>query len=272
MSVFNKLAPITTGISNYAVKHKSGLCFITGIVTQLSALALTVDATVKAQNAITVSEMEMDASYLVDRTRWETFRDRFKVSWKYYIPAAAAEISSIACHAVSKKEDQNKIALLTSACALSENMLASYREAAKEVVGEKKEALIQSKVHEKEVDECLSRGDIITETGYGDQMCYDPWGHGLFKCNISAIQAAVNRLNEDLLGGIGMEVKLNDLYSELHLEPTKSGDKLGWITEHGAIRLSNESITRNVNGVPMAVYVMDFEREREPQNLYVSWR
>ena len=115
MGIFNKLAPITNGVSKYAVEHKSGLCFVAGIISQVSAIALTVDATIKANNAITESELAMDADYLIDRTKWETFKDRFKVSWKYYIPVAVAEISSITCHAVSKKEDQNKIALLSSA-------------------------------------------------------------------------------------------------------------------------------------------------------------
>lgn len=274
MGLFNKLAPLAHNVANVAVEHKSGLAFAGGIIFQIGAIASAVEATFKAENAISISETEMDADYLVSRSKWETFRDRFLVSWKYYIPTAIAEASSIACHVVSKKEDLNKIAVLSSACALSESMLANYREATTEMVGEKKEALIQSKAHEKEVENYISKNGVesITDTGLGDQICYDPWGHGLFKCSINAIRAAVNKLNEELLDGIGQEVKLNDLYSELNLEQTKSGDLLGWITERGAARLTNESITRDVNGIPTPVYVMDFAQGREPQNLYISWR
>lgn len=274
MNFLKKMAPLARNISNLAAQHKSGITFAGGIIFQLGAVVSAIDATIKAENAVTMSEINMDADYLGSRTKWEAFKDRFAVTWKYYIPTISAEAMSIACHIVSKKEDLNKIALLSSAYALSESMLANYREATTEMVGEKKEALIQSKAHEKEVEEYIQKNgpESITDTGLGDQICYDPWGHGIFKCSITAIQSAVNRLNEELLDGIGMEVKLNDLYSEIRLEPTKSGDLLGWQTENGAIRLTNESITKNVNGVPTPVYVMDFAQGREPQNLYISWR
>lgn len=107
--------------------------------------------------------------------------------------------------------------------------LEQYREAAKEVVGEKKERSIHDKVvSDKFSTEALDNDEMIIDTGHGTHLCVDAITGRAFYSDIETIRRSINNLNAQLIS-VG-QLSLNDYFYELGLSEIKYdyASMLGW--------------------------------------------
>lgn len=202
---------------NLIEKNKPELLIALGITGYFTATCLAVKSTPKA-----LQNIEKEKEKKKDLTK----KDIIKVSWKCYIPSVITFGVSTACIIGANSVNSSRNAALAAAYSLSEKALSDYKEAAVDVIGEKKEKDIQDKVSEKKIENDPVCNKEVIITGKGEQLCYDCMSGRYFKSDIDKIRKAENEINKRLRSE--MYVSLNDFYYELGLRPVQLGDEMGW--------------------------------------------
>ncbi len=191
-----------------------------GIAGMITTTVLAVRATPKALDLIAAREEALEVSKL-------SVVETIKVTWKPYIPCAITGVVSVGCMLGASSVNFRRNAALATAYKLSEAALTEYKDAVMETIGEKKEELVHHKIAENRLKQNpVSKNEVIVAGDGGATLCYDALSGRYFKSTIQKIEAARNKINEQMLGD--NYVSLNEFYERLELEPTKIGDELGW--------------------------------------------
>ena len=218
-----------------------------GIAGMVTTTVLAVKATPKAVLLLNDRKDELETEKL-------PVAEVVKTTWKCYIPAAVTCGASIACLIGASSVNFKRNAALATAYKLSETALAEYRDAVVETIGEKKEQAVRDKVAEERIKKNPATKNDVIVTGNGTTLCYDAISGRYFQSSLQKIEGAKNKINERML--CENYVSLNDLYTELGMEPTKIGDDLGWnIFGDGLVDISFSSQLAD-DGVPCLV--MDY--------------
>ena len=193
----------------------------------------------------------------IEETKATTFKEKAKVSWKYYIPAGVFMMSSMALLIGSYKVTSKRVAGLAAACGVAETALMQYKDAVKEVAPEVKEK-IEDAVCSKQIQQgTKNESNVYILGGSDDVMCYDPLSDRYFPSNKEKIKEAVNDLNRDMLyDGFGGSASLNDFYEKLNLHSNDLGKDVGWNTSNGLMEIRFSS-QLDPNGKPCLVLVYD---------------
>lgn len=203
------------GIAHHSPEILTGL----GIAGMLSTTVLAVKATPKALR-------------LIEQKKYEEATDELKpvevvkAAWKPYIPAMITGTFSIACLIGANSVNAKRNAALATAYKISETALTEYREKVIETIGEKKEQAIRENIDKDRIETNVRGDSQVIVTGLGTTLCYDHHSGRTFYSDIELIRKAENNINYRLLNE--EYVSLNDLYDELGLEPTETGNLLGW--------------------------------------------
>lgn len=224
-----------------------------GIAGMLTSTVLAVKATPKVYEMIKEEE-----EYLNDRL---TPKEKVKIAWKPYLPAALTFGVSAACLIGSNHVKTKRGALLATAYSLSERALLDYKDKVIEVVGEEKEREIRDAVSRDRMNKEPMEESKVIVTGYGDSLCLDLISGRYFRCDMNKIQKAVNDLNYRLLNDLYASV--NDFYELLGLGCIPTGFELGWNIEDGQLDIyysaqitddGQPCIVINHNNMPKASY------------------
>lgn len=197
----------------------------TGVVIlgMISAVVLAAKAGKDSANDIEEAKEELQVEEL-------TFKEKFHVTWKRYIPVILILGLSIACLVVNTNRMMKRYAALSTAYALSESYLKDYMEATKESVGTKKEQTIRDNVMNKQIrehpiDEEERRG--IIDTGNGNTLFYDAITTRYFRSSMEKVKVA----ERDLAGIYATEdeLKLDEYTYAIGLGAhSECGNYLGW--------------------------------------------
>lgn len=200
-----------------------------GIAGLLTTTVLAVKGTPKALQLIEAKKEELEVESL---TPVETV----KTAWKCYVPAAVTGAASIACLIGSNSVSARRHAALATAYKLSETAFTEYREKVVETIGEKKEKTVRDKVSKEQIEKNPVSNTEVIITGKGQTLFYDPHSGRYFYSSIDKVQRAANKLNHEInTDPFDAGRTLNDLYDEIGLAPTATGDNLGWNTNIGLI-------------------------------------
>lgn len=213
--VIGLLKTIQKGVS----KHSPEILTAIGIGGMLSATVMAVKATPKAMKLI---EKEQET-----KPKLLTPMEKVKVAWKPYVPTIATAVVSTACLIGANSVHAKRNAALATAYKLSETALTELRQAVAETVDEETVQEIREKVSEKRIEANPVVVQNIYHTGNGDDLFYDYLSDRYFYSSFNAIDAAINRINRNILHG-DMYASLNDLYSEIGLPRNGLGDDVGW--------------------------------------------
>lgn len=134
--------------------------------------------------------------------------------------------SGIAAGVSANKE----IAMSSAMAAASELALKELRDQVKEKIGEKKAALLEADILQKKIDANPPTQETVITTGYGNDVCYDPWCDRYFYTSAEYLQKVQNDMNARLLRE--MYVTFNEVYAELGLKRCEFGDIFGWNVDH----------------------------------------
>lgn len=239
--------------------HKPEVLTGLGVSLMIAAVPLAIAATIqtykkvedaKEELAKDIQEKNDDHNVPVDKDSIELpVKEVVKIGWKYYIPTIVATGVGAACSIMSTKEGLKRTAAMAAAYQLSEAAFNEYRNAAKEVVGEKKEADITQKVM-KDRMELLTDEDghvvNIYDTRDGTTLCFDYWSGRYFYSDIDYIRRQITNINQTMLKeslAFDGYATLNDVYIALGLPQTGSGQSLAWrVDKEGLIELHPSSI------------------------------
>ena len=200
-----------------------------GIAGMFSTTVLAVKATPKALELIEDEEDRLNRDL--------NKREKIKVAWKPYLPAAISFGLSTACLIGANNLNARRNTALATACAISERALKDYSEKVIEVIGEEKDREIRNKIS----TDALNKTGLdynqamVVAVGKGDTLCFDTISGRYFKADMDDIKKVVNKLNYMMMNQ--SYISLNDFYEEIGLPPTESGNILGWGIDEGLLEV-----------------------------------
>lgn len=222
-----KLSRIVQQTKISVKKNSPVILTAVGITGMVTSTVLAVKATPLALDLISEAEFEKGEEL--------TKKEVIKATWKPYMPAVGTAVFSIACIIGANSIHMRRSAALATAYKLSQSALHEFKEKAVEVVGEKKVSEIKQKVNQDKVDkDPVSKTEVII-TDKGKTLMYDTISGRYFESSIEEINKIVNELNRDMLSD--MYISLNQFYSAIGLQHTKSGYDLGWQCDKGLIEV-----------------------------------
>lgn len=217
------IKPISRAFSAFAEKHGHEILIGLGIAGYTSAIVLGITKTPAAMEDIRAATEEKGAPL----TKTETA----KAVWKEYVPCAAAAASATACVVGSTRISNKRLAALATAYQLTEGNLRDLKEAAKEVVGEKKAASIEETAAANKVRDLAPAESEIIQTKYGNDIFYDPWSGRFFTCSKDRIERAVALVNS-VVAEDDSDI-LSHFYYEIGLDTTQLSGEAGWTARSG---------------------------------------
>lgn len=243
------MAALFKNVKMAVAEHSPEILTGLGIAGMVTTTILAVKATPKALDLISDAEYEKydDEGNREALTKVEVI----KAAWKPYIPAAVTGVTSVACLIGASSVNAKRNAALATAYNLAATSLSEFKEATREVVGEKKEQIIRNKVAEERVNKEPANPSTIIMTNNGETRCFDTITKRRFKSDIETIKKIVNELNRRMVNGEDY-ISLNDFYYELGLDGVSIGDDLGWNVVRGLIEL-DFSAQLDTDGTPCIV-------------------
>lgn len=171
-------------------------------------------------------EKHGSAQRVVESGEWMTTRDKVKLVWPLYIPAAANAAMTVTCVIVSHRIGHRRAAAMAAAYTISEKAFEDYREKIVEKLGANKERAARDDIAQDRVrNNPVGRSEVII-TGGGDVLCYDMYTGRYFRSDMETIKKAQNDQNATILNH--QYASLNDFYNKIGLATIPSGDDLGW--------------------------------------------
>ena len=163
-----------------------------------------------------------------------TVTETVKTVWRCYLPSVIIFIVACVLIIGGQRISTRRAVAAATACSLYETQLKQYQEAAKEVLGDKKEAEIRTQMARNEVTSRppLSSDDIVS-TGRGNALFYDELSKRYFWSDPAYVDKIFQNLNFQLLDE--MYVSLNDYWDALGLPTTNPGNLICWCVNDGKI-------------------------------------
>lgn len=217
-------------------KNSPTILTATAVAGLVATAIFTHKGTIKALEIIQEEELENGFNGTPARI---SIKDRFRVTWKCYIPAATIGLTSIVCIIGSNSISLRRNAALASVYTITEAAFKEYQSKVVETIGKNKELKVHDEIASDRVKKNSPGTNEIIFTGKGEVLCYDSISGRYFKHDIEAIRRIENHLNKRLLNED--HISLNELYFDLGLSPTKLGDDLGWHIETGMMEFRYSS-------------------------------
>jgi hypothetical protein len=154
----------------------------------------------------------------------QRLKERFKHTWKLYIPAGVSGLVTVGCIVGASKANANRTAAAVTAYSLTERAFSEYREKVVEEIGKNKEEKIRDAVAQDRLNK-LPMGSVIV-TGAGDVLCCETYTGRYFRSQMETLRKAQNDINAQIVQQL--YVPLDEFYDLIGLPHTSDSDKLGW--------------------------------------------
>lgn len=243
--------------SVFMSRNKPGIVMGLGIGSMLMSTLVAFRYAPLAKDAINERKAELDVDKLEPV-------DTIKTAGLYFLPSTIFAITGIACILGGNQMNLNRGAAAMAAYALSESTLRSYRESAKEVVGEKKEKDIREAAAKKMYYDDLKSGQmIVVPNGVGDFWMYDHLTKQKIRSNVQKVKEAINNLNYRAVHG--EVISVYDYCLEMNEEPVEMGNNFVWdVNRNGMLELYAPTAYVMENGEP----IIDIMHKVDPVPLY----
>ena len=232
-------------IGDMASKNANVIAAGAAIGGMVAVIFATVKATEKYQKEIEEAEVRKNQDTIRKAQEGEdcqfeplTTKEKLLIRAKCYWLVALLAVFSGGCMVASVKFSNKQIQALAVLASATEATLGRTEGAVAELLGESKLEKVKALANEKEVaDNPTPPEDLIEHSDLGgNTLMFDEMSGRYFYGDISAIEAAINRVNAALLRDIGY-VSINEFYSELGLNGVSWGEYLGWQFDSLSTRL-----------------------------------
>lgn len=173
-------------VANHGAEIAAGL----GIAVAFAAGVKAVKETPKAVKKL---EEKKEEKKREEGTEELTITETVKATWKEYTPSLVMFVVAAVLIIGAQRATARKAAAFATAYQLSEQMLQEYKDAAKEVVGEKKARDIQDQAAIQQVKHNPPAANNIIVTGKGKQLCLDALSNHYFWSNAENIRQDFER-------------------------------------------------------------------------------
>lgn len=227
-------------IGGWFKKNSAEICMGVGAGSLVASTVLAVKATPDAMKAI---EEEKEKQNLSEEEKLP-FKDKVRVSYKYYIPAAGAMAGGLTGVGVGthiyrkqRKELQAKTVSLGLALGAAEAGIATYQnevkerlgeEAAEEIFGKAKEDATEYVRQQERINESKHTIRDVDATGDGDQLFYDRFTGSFFRSSSEAIYTAAAQTNTIITGNPEPCASYNDFLDYCNRRSCAFAEQFGW--------------------------------------------
>lgn len=219
------MKPIIKTAINLVSRNSSDLLLVGGVSCIIGGGAYAIRQTPKA---IKILEKKKDKDNI----------EKVKAVAPLFVPAIGLTVLGITQIVCSRNITKNKLAAITTAYTVSETAYKTYRDKVKEIVEPEKYEDIQREVVRETVNKNPGNKETINIDGT-KVLIYDNSADRYFEGTLNEIERAVNSLNKRMRSD--MTISLNQFYSEIGLNPTKTGEYLGWHIDKDEIEIYTSS-------------------------------
>ena len=219
------MLPIIKNARNLVSRNASDLLLIGGVGCILTGGALAIRKT-------------PEAVLILDRKKKESNLEKVKAVAPLFIPAVGFTVVGIVQIVCSRNITKNKIAAITTAYTVTETAYKTYRDKVKEYVEPEQYEDIEREFVRETVKRNPNNKETINISG-NKVLIYDNSADRYFEGTLNEIEKAVNTLNKRLRND--MVITMNEFYSEIGLNPTKTGEYLGWKIDKDEIEIYTSS-------------------------------
>jgi hypothetical protein len=221
-------------LRRFIAKESPTILTFIGVSGFATTVVMAVTATPKALDLIareeyTQAELHNISGDIPSLSR----KEKIKVAWKCYIPAAAVGLATIACIVGSNSINLRRNAALGAIYTLAEATLKEYQEKVIETIGRNKEEKIRGEIDQDRLNKNPLSGNQVIITGKGESLFYDSLSGRYFKSDMETIRRVQNDFNRDLLSE--MYKTVNEFYGEIGLADTVMGMSTGWTVDRGML-------------------------------------
>lgn len=224
----------TIGVKTLASQISRGLSHrsptiltVMGVAGIVGTVVLTVKATPKITEILEHEQLKKN----MDLGRHEklTVLEVVKSTWHEAVPPLLMGSAAVFCFLGANSIHLRRTAALQGVYALTETAYKEYQAKVIKTLGENKETKVREEIIQDKLDANPVSNNVVIITGEGDTLCFDATSGRYFKSHIEKLRRIQNDVNHTLL--TEMWVTLNELYSEMNLEPIDLGESLGWSTD-----------------------------------------
>jgi hypothetical protein len=153
-------------------------------------------------------------------------KEKVKLVWKLYIPAAASGVVGVVCTIGSFKASGNKTAAAVAAYSLTEKAFAEYKEHVVEELGKGKSQKIIDQIAQDRVlaNPETSKEVVILPSGH--VLCHELFTGRYFRSDMESLRKAENEINAKI--NHERYVTLDEFYELVGLMSTSNSANLGW--------------------------------------------
>ena len=223
----NGISKVGKSIAMVVSKNSPGILTGLGVAGVVTTAVMAARVTPQAMAKLADLEHEYRMSYEFEGH--PTFMEKAKHVWPLYLPAAGVGTMTITCIFLANRIQENRIAVALGAYSIAETALQEYQEAVLNETGSKTFEAVKDQVAQQRIEKNPLTEPTETYRG-GETLCYEPLSGRYFYSDIEYLRKSQNTLNHRLINDVWID--LNELYSEIGLEQTKMGDKLGWSPDH----------------------------------------
>ena len=216
-----RLARYAVGAKKLVADNSPAILTAAAVAGVVTTVYLAVRATPQAHADILNEQSE--------RSDEVTLVEKVKLTYKYYIPAAATGTATIACIIGANTINTTRTTALASAVGFSEAAFKNYREKVVEHIGVSKETAVHDEVIRESVEKNPPNDSSIILTGKGKQLFRDDYSGAYFESSMEAVKRAINDTNYQILNDD--YASLNDLLRRFGARPSTVGNEVGWNTE-----------------------------------------
>lgn len=225
------------GASQSVIRHSPAILTGMGASGLVATAYLASKAGMQAQERISEFERK-DNGFWIQSTP----KERFELTWKLFIPAAAVGTASLVCIIGSTTIANRRQAALVGLVTVSERALTEYREQVAATLGEQQETRVRDAVAQKHIDDNpKSEREVIIASG--ETLFYDELTGRYFKNDMETVRKAVNDINFQCIND--MYASQNEFYSKIGLPSIKGGDDIGWNTDKPLELVYSATITED---------------------------
>lgn len=186
--------------------------------------------------------------------RLKRAKERTRLVWKCYIPAAACGVVTVGCIVGSNKVSANRTAAASAAFTLSERAFSEYKAKVVEQVGENAERKIRDEIQQDRVNENPPVDGQVIVTGAGEQLCLDSYSGRYFKSDMETLRRAMNDINHKINNEF--DVRLDEFYWIVGLPSTSNSGHVGWDSARQMELQFSAAMTQE--GVPCIAYDFNY--------------
>ena len=225
----NKIETIAKNLGGVISKNSPHILTGLGCAGLVSTAILTGRATPVAMGLIEDERSYRKKEDFVDVTGM----DKFKLTWKCYIPAGIVGLTSIGCIIGANTINTKRNTALAALYTISETAFRDYKTQVVKQLGKAKDTAIKDGVAKEYIEKNPIDDTTIIFTGDGNVLCLDRLSGRPFMSSHEKIRQKVNDLNYDLMSENWLD--LNVFYNMIGLDPIPLGDKVGFDLDQGKI-------------------------------------